>query len=345
MNKPLLAFSLFVVVSASCTPTPTRAPFFTLTPDASLLAPPTETRLPAPPSATALPSATPSQTPAVSTQTLAPKSTAVIRTNPTAMRTWKGGTTLVETQNLSIHYPDVIPAEDAKLHADILEKAYATDLVLFGNERPFSKKISIVWDPASTGGAFAGNPITACGKCPNAFTIPPDMGLFHELVHDFTGTGRTRAARYITLNRAMDEAFANYFAYYFKHEVLKYSAADIAEIDKFRSATLQFLTQQYEAAGTSPYSAPWKPYTAADTYFTGMMFRVVDQCGWGVWPKFFAAAFNSGNPGIPVDKINLYEDMTQPAAKKAFADFVGFLGQACGQDLRPKFKSWRFDLP
>jgi hypothetical protein len=37
--------------------------------------------------------------------------------------------------------------------------------------------------------------------------------------------------------------------------------------------------------------------------------------------------------------------MRTPAAKKAFSDFVAFLSQACAQDLRPMFQSWRFDLP
>ena len=45
------------------------------------------------------------------------------------------------------------------------------------------------------------------------------------------------------------------------------------------------------------------------------------------------------------EEVGRWGDMGSPTARKAFTDFVGYLSQACGQDLAPLFRTWGFDLP
>jgi len=277
--------------------------------------------------------------------TLAP--TATNTPAPTATKVWTGGTFPVETSNLTINYPDFLDRNEANKQAEILQKAYDAYLALFGKEAPYGgKKITINFDRELKDISYAGNPIRM-GTDSEIFSgrvNPPAGAYYYLLVFDFTLAGGTQAARYIGLNSAMAAAFADYFAYYFGHEVLKYSAADIQWYDGIRADRLDRLAA-YESQKIDPYSLEWKHHTDPHYYFEGMLYRVSDKCGWGVWQQFFVLAKSSGNPGLPSDWVGQLNDMRAPAAKKAFSDFVTLLSQACAQNLRPMFQSWRFELP
>jgi hypothetical protein len=285
------------------------------------------------------------------TPTLAPPTSTSIPPTlapvPTATKVWTGGTFPVETSNLIVNYPDFLDPKEASKQADILQKAYDAYLALFGREIPYGgKKITINFDPESKDVSYAGNPIRM-GTDSQIFSgrvNPPTGAYYYILVADFTVGSQTQAARYIDLNSAMMAAFADYFAYYFGHEVLQYSAADVQGWDGYRADLLNRLAA-YESQKIDPYSLEWKHHTDPHYYFEGMLFRVSDKCGWGVWQKFFVLAKSSGNPGLSPQLINQLNDMRDPAAKKAFSDFVALLSQACAQDLSPMFQSWRFQLP
>jgi hypothetical protein len=83
-----------------------------------------------------------------------------------------------------------------------------------------------------------------------------------------------------------------------------------------------------------------------------MLFRVSDQCGWGVWQNFFALTKEAGTGNAAKEAFENKEklvigkvpDMRQPLLKQAFAEFVTSLSKACGKDLFPMFRGWRFDL-
>jgi len=283
------------------------------------------------------------------TPTLAPPTSTSMPPTPapTATKVWTGGTFPIETSSLIINYPDFLDRSEANKQAEILQKAYDTYLALFGKEVPYGgSKITINFDPKLGDVSYAGNPIRM-GTDSQIFSgrvNPPTGAYYYILVADFTVSSQTQAARYIDLNSAMTAAFADLFAYYFGHEVLQYSAADIQWYDGIRADRLDRLAA-YESQKIDPYSLEWKHHTDPHYYFEGMLFRVSDQCGWGVWQKFFVLAKGSGNPGLSPQLINQLNDMHDPAAKKAFSDFVAFLSQACAQDLGPMFQSWRFELP
>lgn len=266
---------------------------------------------------------------------------------PDSTQGWTGGTFSIVTNDLAINYPDFLDRDEANKHAEILQQAYGTYLELFGGEPPYGgAKITINFDPELEDISYAGNPIRM-GTDSQIFTgrlNPPHGSYYYILVLDFTLAGGTQAAGYIDLNSAMGAAFADLFAYYFGHEVLKHSADDTQDYDRVRALRLDQLAV-YEAQKIDPYSLEWKHHTEAHYYFSGMLLRVSEQCGWGVWEQFFALARNSGKPGLPPDRLGAFEDMRDPLARQAFSDFVATLGQACGQDLRPTFQSWRFDLP
>ncbi len=254
----------------------------------------------------------------------------------------------METKNLVINYPDVFSREETAEQAAILQQAYDTFFGLFGSTAPYGgAKIAFKFDPQLKGGAYSGNPVTMCGACPNLFSrplSPPDSGFIHELVHDFTNTGKTPAARYIAINPSMSEAFANFFTYYFVHEVLKYSPESIEGMEAVRTIELGVLAN-YEKGSIDPYSQAWGPDEPPQFYFTGMLFRLTERCGWESWPRYFEIAGKSGRPGLDDTQIDMFADMGDARARQAFAEFVDDLGQACHEDMRPAFRAWRFDIP
>jgi len=180
------------------------------------------------------------------TPTLSPSTSTSIPPTPapTATKVWTGGTFPVETSNLTINYPDFLDPKEASKQADILQKAYDAYLALFGKEVPYSgKKVTINFDPELKDISYAGNPIRM-GTDSEIFSgrvNPPNGAYYYLLVLDFTLDGGTQATRYIGLNSAMAAAFADYFAYYFGHEVLQYSAADIQWYDGIRANRLDRL--------------------------------------------------------------------------------------------------------
>ena len=246
-----------------------------------------------------------------------------------------------------INYPDFLDRNEANKQAGILQNAYDTYLALFGEEYPYGgEKITINFDPELKDISYAGNPIRM-GTDSEIFSgrvNPPNGAYYYLLVLDFTLGGGTEAACYIDLNKAMAAAFADFFAYYYAHEVLQYSPEDLQGWESYRTSRLNQLAS-YESQEIDPYTLEWKHHTDPHYYFEGMLFHVADKCGWGIWPQFFALAKSSGNPGLPPESVGQLEDMRTPVAKEAFSDFVALLSQACGQDLRPMFQSWRFQVP
>jgi Spy/CpxP family protein refolding chaperone len=115
----------------------------------------------------------------------------------------------------------------------------------------------------------------------------------------------------------------------------------------------------YEAHQIVPYDMDWGRHPrvvagegcrSGEVIFNQMLARVEDQCGWDIWPKYFAITKDSGNPTakrIMQEKskaILRTNNMSFPLVKQAFAEFVAGLSQAGGRDLRPMFRKWGFEI-
>jgi hypothetical protein len=109
----------------------------------------------------------------------------------------------------------------------------------------------------------------------------------------------------------------------------------------------------FEANEIDPYSLNWNEHPAdpsGESLFPQMLARISDKVGWSVWNRFFSATkATGGNPTgkliweawaetKPVDRMN------EPMVRQAFREFVDSLSDAAGEDLRPLFRAWRFDV-
>lgn len=271
-----------------------------------------------------------------------PPSPATTPVPPTSTTTPAG----IETENLIIHYPDFIDEKVAKEQATILQEAYDFYYDLIGRECPFNgRKIEIIFDSSLGNISYAGNPIRM-GTDSGIFDgriLPPEPAFFHEMVHDFTTGDRTSVAKYVDINGAITEAFADLFAYYFAHEELKYSKDDINRWDEFATGWRNKLNE-YESKEIDPYSLNWGPHKDAQPYVNSIFFHVSEKYGWDVWNRFFRVARNSNVEGIPLHRCGKLKDLRKRENAIIFGNFVYVLSVASGEDLIPTFENWGFQF-
>ncbi len=295
-------------------------------------------------------------TPSTATPTASPARTPA----GTPAGSWSGGTFRVETADLVVGDPDFLTPEDARIHADTLQRIYGVlrgvfaleDEKLFGGE-----KTSIEFRPEYAGSA-SGNRIvlgrSVVDPMSQGYVNPPDPIFVHEMVHVFVAAQRTSNRYYVyQLVPGMNEALADYLKCWPKVFELWSQGA---QSEAYCALTLHgtgakgnYTLDEYEANRIDPYSLDWSahpPARAGEAYFPQMLARVSEKVGWDVWRRFFMATAAGGNPGAG-EAFRLGSKspkMTDPLIKKAFAEFVDGLGKAGGQDLRPMFRGWGFDV-
>jgi len=176
--------------------------------------------------------------------------------------------------------------------------------------------------------------------------IPPEPAFFHELVHNFTLRDRASVAKYVDINGAITEAFANIFTYYFVYENIKYSeyAVDNWLSDGKRVAYERNKLKEYESKKTDPYSLDWGAHKDAQPYIRSIFFYISEKYGWDVWNRFFRVARNSNVEGIPLQKRGSFTDLSRSEDTVVFGDFVYILSVASGEDLIPTFENWGFQF-
>lgn len=273
---------------------------------------------------------TPTPTPAP-----APKETP----SPKPPITPKTATFSVETKNLIIHYPNFVDEEIAKEQAKILQQAYDFYYDLIGQEYPYNGEIiNIIFDSSRGNTSSSGNPIIM-GLDSGIFDgriLPPEPAFFHELVHNFTIKDRTNVAKYVDINGAITEAFADLFTNYFRYEELKYSRGSI---------THWFNTlKEYESKETDPYSLDWGPHKDAQPFIGSIFYYISEKYGWEVWNRFFLVARNSNVEGIPLHKQGSFIDLRRSEDAIAFGNFVYILSVVSGENLIPTFENWGFQF-
>ncbi len=287
--------------------------------------------------------------------------TSPVRTpDRTPAGSWNGGTFRVETADLVVGYPDFLTPEEARTHADTLQRIYGVLRRVFAleDERLFrGEKTSIEFTPKYAGSA-SGNKIvlgrSVVDPMSKGYVNPPDPIFVHEMVHVFVNAQRAAGRYYVyQLVPGMNEALADYLKCWPK--VLELWSQG-AQSEAYCALTLHgtgakgnYTLDQYEANGIDPYTLDWSahpPARSAEAYFPQMLARVSEKAGWDVWRKFFQATTAGGNPGAR-EAFRLGSKspkMTDPLIKKAFGELVDGLGNAGGQDLRPMFRNWGFDV-
>ncbi len=243
----------------------------------------------------------------------------------------------IETKNLRIYYPDFIDEKDAREQARILQEAYDFYYDLIGQEYPFNgRKIEIIFDSSRGNTSSSGNPIIM-GLDSGIFDgriLPPEPAFFHEIVHNFTMGARTSVAKYVDINGSIEEAFADLFTYYFRHERLKYSNSEVTSwLNKLK---------EYESKQTDPYSLDWGAHKDAQPYMSSILFYISEKYGWDVWNRFFRVARISDIDGIPLNKRGSFIDLRRTEDAIVFGDFVYILSVASGENLIPTFENWGF---
>ena len=255
-------------------------------------------------------------------------------------------TPAIETANLKIHYPEFVDEEVKKEQARILQQAYDFYFQLIGQEYPFSgSKIEIIFDSSLVNVSYSGNPIRM-GTDSGIFDgkiLPPEPAFFHELVHDFTIQDRTSVAKYVDINGAITEAFADLFTYYFAHEELKYSKDDIYRYAGW-AAYCRNTLKEYETKKIDPYSLNWGAHKDAQPYICSTLFYLSEKYGWDVWNRFFRVARDSNVEGIPLHKRGSFTDLRRSEDAIVFGNFVYILSVAAGEDLIAAFENWGFQF-
>lgn len=283
------------------------------------------------------------------------------KASETSTRVWTGKTFRVETKNLLIDYPDFIDPDQARLNAEALQKVYDTYLVIFafGDEQPFQgQKTTIVFDPKVRGNSASGNQIIigsgTLGQIKDGYLNPPDRTFLHELAHVFE-YAQISAGRYYIFNViiGINEAFTEYLVCYQGIYPLWAQGKSTQEycdliLHGVGAKGPEFTLTYYEDERIDPYTLDWGSHPAGasgEGYFEQMLARVSDKVGWDVWQKYFSSTKDSG--GSPAAR-EAYEtrtyEMGAPLSKQVFAEFVSDLSRACGQDLRPLFRGWGFEL-
>lgn len=254
----------------------------------------------------------------------------------------------LETRNLVVNYPDFADPGEASKHAEILQRAYDAywQLHAFGGDDPFRGRTTAISFDVSVARSVTVSPYEIRMGTGSfillGLTNPPTPTYFHELAHAFQYAQRQAGLTYIFhLVAGINEALADHFAYYFGHEVLKYSAEEMRGYEDRRAKAIDQSLRQYEGRKLDPYELDWGAHAEAETYLLGMFFRIVERCGWELWPRFFASQKSPLASRLIEQKVS---DMRDARVKEAFDEFVGGLSKACGQNLRPMFRSWRFEL-
>jgi Spy/CpxP family protein refolding chaperone len=257
----------------------------------------------------------------------------------------------------------------ARKHADFLQKVYELyyELFAFGDPDPFQgKKITFFvdakWAEAVTNSTHEIR--IGLSDYANGLVYPPSSLYFHEMVHTFQKAQENAGRFYIYhFVGGINETVADHLAFYVVSKLETDVPSEMKNIDLFRTGggakTPEQTLGYYEAHQIVPYDMVWgrHPLTRAgegcrsgEYLINQMLARVEDQCGWEIWRKFFAITKDSGNPTakrIMQEKskaLSRIDNMSDPLVKQAFAEFVASLSQAGGQDLRPMFRKWGFEI-
>jgi hypothetical protein len=154
------------------------------------------------------------------------------------------------------------------------------------------------------------------------------------LVHDFTTRDRASVAKYVDINGAITEAFADLFTYYFRSEKLEINEA----VTNYFLNTLK----EYEGKNTDPFSLNWGAHQDAQPFICSIFFFISEKYGWDVWNRFFKVARISDLDGIPINKQGSFTDLQRYEDSLVFGDFVYILSIASGENLIPAFENWGF---
>lgn len=284
-----------------------------------------------------------------------------LHSTPKPTADWTGGTFRVETKDLVIEYPDFIDPVESQKHADTLQKAYETYLLIFGfdDEKPYGGiKTNIVLNPEVKVSSAGPHQITIGSTTINEIKMgslnPPDITYFHEMVHVFE-FAEWDAERYYIFHMiaGINEAFASYLACHpdilslVEQNANAKPACDVI-LYGIGAKGPAFTLAYYEAQKIDPYTLDWGRHPAGqsgENYFIQMLARVSEMAGWNVWINYFSAIRQTSiRPDVWKAAEVKMDDMHDPLAKQAFAEFVTDLSGAAGQDLRPMFRGWGFDL-
>jgi hypothetical protein len=274
---------------------------------------------------------------------------------------WTGGTFRIETEDLIIDYPDFVDRAEAQKQADTLQKGYEIFLSIFafGGEKPYDGiKTNIVFDPKADHSSADRHLITISlaliDVLKNGYVNPPDPTYFHEMVHVFEWA-ELYARRFYLFHMfgGVNESFAELLKCHPDVIALLESNAGVkahcdALLNGIDAKSPEDTLAYYEAQKIDPYALDWgthPPVPNGEMYFMQMLARVSYTAGWDVWGKYFAATLETrGSPAVQAAMDKKVMDMRDPLAKQAFAEFVSSLSDAAGQDLRPMFRGWGFDL-
>jgi hypothetical protein len=281
--------------------------------------------------------------------------------------TWSGVTFRVETDNLIIDYPDFVDPGEARKHADKLQAAYAVFRTVFSfdDKLPYGgRKAEVVFrtdtkqvSGAGTNRIFIGWDVWQAMQA--GYVNPPSPVFLHEMTHLFTHAQEASSRYYVyQFVGGMNEAVADYFPCHPSILALWSPDRHLANqcdlwLDQVGAKSPEWTLAYFEANRIDPYSLDWNEHPgtpSGESLFPQMLARISDKAGWDTWEKLFSATKAAGgNPTgkriqeawaetKPIDRMN------DPLVRQAFREFVDSLGQAAGEDLRPMFRAWRFDV-
>ncbi len=272
-------------------------------------------------------------------------------------REWSGKTFVVETADLIVEYPDFADRNAAEEHAATIQRIFDKFIELYSftkDDNTFKgKKVTIhLFKLGNQSQAFFSNVyINVIHAMPNN---SPDRTYAHELGHSFQDAQRSKGRRYIyNVFSGMTEAMAMHFECYINDTIThsRDSYCQKAMSGHMYQAAPEQSLAYYESKKMNPYELDWtahpvqkrgESFRSGEWYFLQMLYRITGKYGWQIWPKYFAMTVNGGNMSIP--KNYRIKELGDPMAKRAFAEFVDTLSKACGDDLRPQFRAWGFDL-
>jgi hypothetical protein len=281
--------------------------------------------------------------------------------------TWNGVTSRVETENLIIDYPDFVERGAAQENADLLQSAFAVlrTVFSFDDGLPYGGQkavISFRTDPKQVSGAGSNHiylDYSILEAMQAGYVNPPSPVILHEMTHLFAIAQQDSSRYYVYhLIGGINEAIADYFPCHPSILALWGPDRHLADqcdfwLHQAGAKGPEWTLAYFEANEIDPYSLDWGDHPlgpGGETLFSQMLARISDKSGWGIWDKFFAETKAAGgNPTAklvweawattkPVDRMN------QPDVRQVFREFVDSLGQAAGEDLRPMFRHWRFDV-
>lgn len=273
----------------------------------------------------------------------------------------RGETFRVETPNLRIDYPGSVDPSEARKHAATLQAAYEAYEAVFAirGVPPYPKQdITIIFDTTVKGNSASGNQVVigsaTLDQIIQGRLNPPDRTFMHEMVHVLE-EGEIARHQYHVFNLVvgMDEALAEYFVCHPDVFTLWADGENAARhcdlvLHGLGAKAPGFPLSYYEERAVDPYTLDWGLHPASasgEVYFEQMLARVSDEVGWGVWQRYFSRIRDRGGSLAAREAYEAKRvDIRDPLVKQAFADFISGLSEASGQDLRPMFRRWGFDL-